>query len=55
MLGLSLGTEDIAHNDEVSVKWVSTVIRYLCEQYTRYSNVKFIFMEESRHFYSLFL
>ena len=54
MLGLSLGTEDTAHNNEVSVKWVSAVIRYLFEQYTRYSNVKFIFIEEWRHFYCLF-
>ena len=29
LLGLSLGTEDTAHNNEVSVKWVSTVIRFL--------------------------
>ena len=27
--GLSLGTEDTAHNNEVSVKWVSTVISFL--------------------------
>ena len=46
MLGLSLGTEDTAHNNEVSVKWASAVIRYLFEQYTRYFNVKFIFIEE---------
>ena len=29
LLGLSLGTEDTAHNNEVSVKWVSTVISFL--------------------------
>ena len=29
LLGLSLGTEDTARNNEVSVKWVSTVIRFL--------------------------
>ena len=29
LLGLSLGTEDTAHNYEVSVKWVSTVISFL--------------------------
>ena len=44
--GVFLGTKDTAHNNEVSVKWVSTVIRYLFEQCTRYSNVKFIFIEE---------
>ena len=55
MLGLSLGTEDTTHNNEVSVKWVSAVIRHLCEQYTRYSNVKFIFIQEWRQFYCLFL
>ena len=44
--GVSLGTKDTTHNNEVSVKWVSTVIRYLFEQCTRYSNVKFIFIEE---------
>ena len=27
--GVSLGTEDTAHNNEVSVKWVSTVISFL--------------------------
>ena len=63
LLGLSLGTEDTTHNNEVSVKWVSTVISFLfwtvhallqCQVYFYTRVTPFllsIFVEEWLHFY----